>query len=514
MWDQTIEHTVDQRSRSIPPVLVRTTASRAEGKPAAPSNWRVAATGMERAVLTEALSIIRGAQQVVVFSSFLLSDGEIQRALLEAADRGCRVYGLIAAEAKLDRDVSDEDDFEAKTTESHKQMLNAFAGRMLIRSSPSFHAKCVLGDPATASARGILLTANLTTEALTRNEELAVRLNAIETREVFEQLRYAIWEIAERELVGKGQLDRVKPLGEVPLPQPAQRVVATMGGCCQIRDTVMEMISAARRGITVSSFGWDADHPVVVALCKRAGEGVPVTVLARYRAASTPALLKLRKAGAEVFCFSWLHAKALVCDDQAMVMSANLQKHGLDEGFELGVRLSGPDAEALLGLLQTWTEHSQWRLEMPATLGGVSGEIVPLPSNAVPRKPEPTIRIKAIETVDLDAVTAKSADRLEEAKLSEAKLRQEVDRRGLTWAQQVVLRYALRAPRVPNTAKREERVKGPKGGDMSVAEGPRVYRLPDGSRALGVGTPEEAKAARKVGEGLGIKIILVEERAP
>ncbi len=513
MWDQTIEHTVDQRARPVPPVLVRANASRSDARPTAPSNWRVAATGLDRAVLTEALSLIRAAQQVVVFSSFLLSDGDIQRALIEAAARGCRIYGLISAEAKLDRDVSDEDDFEAKTTESHKQMLNEFAGRVLIRSSPSFHAKCVLADPATASARGLLLTANLTTEALTRNEELAVRLSPTETREMFEQLRYAIWEVAERELVGKGQLDRVKPLGEVSLPSPAQHVIATMGGRCQIRDAMMEMIGAARGGITVSSFGWDVDHPVVAALCKRANEGVPVTVLARYRATSLPALLKLRKAGATVFCFTWLHAKALVCDDRAMVMSSNLQKHGLDDGFELGVRLTGPDSQALSGLLRAWTDQAPWQLEVPATLGAVSGEVVPLPSTSVPKKPEPTIRIKASETVNLDAVTAKSADRLDEAKPSEASLRQEVEKRGLTWAQQVVVRYSLRAPRVPSTAKREDRSKGSKGGEGPTTDGARVYRLTDGSKVIGVGTPDEVKAARAVAETLGIRNILVEELA-
>lgn len=513
MWDQAIEYTVDQRSRPVPPVLVRHIAPRADARPVALPNWRVAAAGADRAVLTEALSIIRGAQQVVVFSSFLLSDADIQRALIEAAARGCRVYGLVAAEAKLDRDVSDEDDFGTKTTDAHKQMLNEFAGRVLIRSAPAFHAKCVLADPATTSARGLLLTANLTTEALTRNEELAVRLSVTETREVFEHLRYANWEVAERELVGKGQLDRVEPLGEVPLPQPGQHIVATLGGRCQIRDAMLQMIGAAKRGITVSSFGWDVDHPIVNAICKRAGEGVPLTVLARYRAVSIPTLLKLRRAGARVFCFTWLHAKALVCDDRAMVMSANLQKHGLDDGFELGVRLSGEHSEALRELLQAWTDHSPWRLEVPGNLGSISGEVVPLPSNSVPKKPEPTIRIKPTEVVNLDAVTAKSADRLEEAQLSEAALRQEVERRGMAWVQEVVVRYSLRAPRVPSAAKREERSKGSKDADELVAGRPPVYRLTDGSKAIGAATPEEAKALRPVAESLGIKTILAEERA-
>jgi len=510
MWDQTIETTIDQRGRPVPPVLVRASTTTSAPSPPATNGWRIAATGPNRTVLTEAIAIIRAAKQVVVFSSFLLSDGEVQKALVEASSRGCRVYGLIAAEAKLDRDVSDEDEFEAKTTESHKRMLNDFAGRMLIRSSPSFHAKCVLADPATDGARGLLLTANLTSEALTRNEELAVRLGVVETRELFDQLRYATWEVAERELVGKGQLDRVKPLGEVALPPPARHVLATMGGRCQIRDTMIEMIGAARQGIVVSSFGWDADHPVVAALCKRASEGLSVTVLARYRATALPALLKLRKAGATVFCFTWLHAKALVCDDQALVMSANLQKHGLDEGFELGVRLTGGDSEALLAVLRAWSDQAPWRLEIPATLGNVSGEIVPLTPAAIPKKPEPTIRIKTTDTVTLDAVTAKSADRLDEAKLSEANLRQEAEKRGLTWVHEVVVKYSLRAPRVPASAKLEDRTKGPKENRADAPEGPRVYRLSDGSEAVGVGTPADAKAARVMAESLGIKTILAE----
>lgn len=114
-----------------------------------------------------------------------------------------------------------------------------------------------------------------------------------------------------------------------------------------------------------------------------------------------------------------------------LVMSSNLQKHGLDDGFELGVRLASTDSQTLAGLLRAWSDHAPWRLEVPASLGDLSGEIVPLPSASIPRKPDPTIRIKATETVNLDAVTAKSADRLDEAKLSEANLRQEVERRKL-----------------------------------------------------------------------------------
>jgi len=514
MWDQSVEVILDQRQRSIPPILVKQLTSAAPTSGTVSLAWRVAATGRDRAVLTEVLSLVRSAKQVVVFSSFLLSEAEIQRELLAAASRGCRVYGLISAEARLDRDTSDEDEFDARVTDAHKRMLDEFAGRMVIRSSPAFHAKCVLVDPGAESVRGLLLTANLTTEALTRNEELAVRLNAVESRALFAQLRFAIWELAERELVGKGQLDRMKPLGEVVLPPADVAIQTTMGGRCQIRDSMLAMIAAAHRQIVVSSYGWDADHAVVEALCKRASEGVAVTVLARYRPTSVPTLLKLRRAGATVLCLLWLHAKALVCDDESMVMSANLQRHGLDDGFELGVRLSGPDTTALQRVLEQWIAAAPWRVEAPARLGDLTGEVVPLGPSSPPRRLDTATTIKSTATVTLDAVTAKAADRLNEAKLPEATLRQEAEKRGLTWVHEVRFQYEVRAPRLPAKAKPETPSKAGAGAAGTATTDVSVYRLPDGSRAVGIASPDHAKAARTLAESLGINAILAMEATP
>lgn len=513
MWDQSVETVLDQRQRSVPPVMVRQVAQGGNVGSLRGADWKVYPTGRDRIVLDEVINLLRAATHVVVFSSFLLSDMEIQRELLAAASRGCRVYGMISAEAKLDRDLSDEDDFDAKTADAHKRMLDEFAGRMIIRSSPSFHAKCVLIDPGTDRARGLILTANLTTEALTRNEELAVRLNATESRALFLQLRHAIWELAERELIGKGQVDRVKPLGEVPLPPVDPVIHTTMGGRCHIRDTMLTMIAGARRAIVVSSYGWDADHPVVAALCERALSGVPVTALARYRSVSMVGLLKLRRAGAKVLCLPWLHAKALVCDDESLVMSANLQRHGLDDGVELGIRLSASDTRVLLKVLEQWTASSQWRLEAPAALGDISGDIVPL-GPSLPKGLDSTVTIKTNVAVSIDDVTAESADRLELARLDEAALRRESEKRGLTWAHSIQFRYKVRAPRLPSNAKSEQPAKGDAADKQKDNSKPKVFRLSDGSRVVGMLTPDDARAARALAESLGIKRVLAMEAAP
>ena len=60
--------------------------------------------------------------------------------------------------------------------EQHQDMLNRLGGFALFRSAPHFHAKFVLSDPGKRDGAGLLLTANLTKEALERNQELAVEL--------------------------------------------------------------------------------------------------------------------------------------------------------------------------------------------------------------------------------------------------------------------------------------------------------------------------------------------------
>jgi len=508
LWPKPVEAVLDQRQEQVPPVLVPLSAELRNEKRADRRGGRVLPTGPDCVVLDEVLDILRSAREVVVFSSFLLSDAEIQREVLAAAKRGCRVYGLISVEAKLDHQVRDDDDFDAKTVEAHKRMLDEFAGRVFLRSSRSFHAKCVLSDPRSDHSRGVLLTANLTTEALTRNEELAILLSPDECRSVLEHIRLAMWELSERELVDKGAILPVKPLDEVSLPPEHKAVLATMPERCQIRDCALQMIGAARRRILVASFGWDTDHPVIDALCKRAAAGVEVTVLARYRRGKMDALTKLRRAGAHVLCFRWLHAKALITDDDAIVMSANLQHHGLDDSFELGVRLSRSDTLGLVVVLESWTQCAEWQLECPASLGGVLGKVVTLERGSSPRGPDSTITIEPRVEIALEDRIAESADRLDDARLTNEELRREASKRGPIWAHQILFRYTIQPPSLPPKAKLEKRQSRSDGEGVSNDSGPRVYRLPDGSRCVGIATPEQARDGRALADSLGIKRVL------
>ena len=353
--------------------------------------------------------LLVSAGQKVVVSSFLLADRDVEAAILEAAKNGVRVFVMIASEARLEREPGDGE-FERRVFDEHRDMLRRLGGYVLFRSAPNFHAKLVLVDPGERPA-GVLLTANLTREALRRNEELAVVLRPEEVKEATELVRWAMWEDAEYELVEPGNFRAVKPLGSVGHPAPLPHVLATTSSATQLRTEAVDLIDSASAELIVASFGWAADHPVFERLCARARQGLSLTVLARTRPRSMPALVALAEAGARVLGFKWLHAKALWADSgRGLLMSANLEQDGLDAGFELGVRLEGERAEELRMRLERWSSQAAWELRPAPALGEVAGDVRVWHENQLLERD-----VKPLLQVDLGSVTAASALRSEGA---------------------------------------------------------------------------------------------------
>lgn len=262
---------------------------------------------------------------MVVVSSFLLAERRLEECLFTAAQRGVRVYLLLACETRLDKVYRPDDDFGNECLDDHIRMLNRLAGWALIRSAPFFHAKTVLVD-AHLNGRGFLSTANLTTEALTRNEELVVELTRPEINQVLAMLRWALWESARHEMTGPIRFEAVKPLGEIPIPPANQDVRALLDAQDSLTGALLQLIGESKVSLVISSYGWDEHHPVVKALCERSESGLQVTVLARVRDKAMPALLALRRARARVLGFEWLHAKAVWSDTgDGMILTANLE---------------------------------------------------------------------------------------------------------------------------------------------------------------------------------------------
>lgn len=498
-WQKAYVEVIDQRQCELPPTWASTQAT---ALPRGERGRAVFESGRNREMANAIVSLLSQAREKVVISSFLLADKAVEDAIYQAATGGVRIYVLLASEARLGREEV-EGEFDKRVLEQHKAMLIRLGGHALFRSAPSFHAKVVVVDPDTRPA-GILLTANLTSEALERNEELAVTLTATEAVEVTGYLKWAMWESAEHELIDPNdRFKATRPLGKVTHPEDGAAVVATTAATNRVRAEALRLIDSARSRIVVSSFGWDEDHEVVQRLCTRAREGLDVTVLARVRPSSMQALLALARAGATVLGFRWLHAKAVWADSgQALVMSANLQRDGLDHGFELGVRLSDGRAEEVLERLEGWRRAAAWRLDPKPRLGALSGAVMLWQRGQLVEA-----EVKASIDVDLGAVTAASAASLEAPRpaLSE---NGELPR----LAHELRCTWRVVAPTLASKAKEWRRPAEGKDQPPSSYV-PPVYREPSGRLVVAVRSPDELEQARAVMTEVGAAAIVLAEGA-
>lgn len=334
-----ITETIDQTAQVLPNCWV----ARSLGAQSPILNSKetlVLPSGKSGVLRKHILELIDGATEMLALCSFLLADSEIENTLLDAADRGVRVYMMIASEARLDN--SGDDEFTRSCVHQHKDMLKKMGGKALIHTASHFHAKFIISDPKLQSRKGILLTANLTQEAIERNEELGVVLTENEIQDLSRIFKFGFWELSEHQMMDSERFQSFKPLNAVEYPSEIKKIPTTNAHSHSLKDHCLNVIQRAKKEIVVSSFGWDLGHEVVNQLCQRSRDGIQVRVLARMRESAMPALVALVNAGAQVYGFKWLHAKALWNDSgEALVMSANMQKDGLDQGFETGVVISG-----------------------------------------------------------------------------------------------------------------------------------------------------------------------------
>ena len=356
-----------------------------------------------------------------------------------------------------------------------------------------------------------------------------MELTPNEVEEAVALVRWGLWENAEHELVDPPNFRAVKPLGCIAHPTPAPHVLATTAFATQLREEALDLIDGASRKLVVTSFGWETGHPVIERLCARARQGVSLTVLARVRPRAMPALVALAEAGARVLGFKWLHAKALWADSgRALVMSANLEKHGLDGGFELGVRLGGERAEELRTRLERWSSHAAWELHPAPGLGEVAGavrvwheeKLVEL--EVMPRRP-----------VDLGVFTATSADGLTAPEEPETPRPDRFPRPDYA-AHELECRWLVQPPRLHPEAKEVMRTDTPlqraiDAGVIRVVESrkkeasppsagkqakptpyePPVFKEPGGRRVVAVQSAEEIPAARRIMKEVGAAAIVV-----
>jgi len=454
------------------------------------------------------------AREVVMVASFLLADEDLAAALLRAVDRGVRVYALTSTEAKLAQLPREDSEFDARMIAEHKALLDRLAGRVLLRSAGHFHAKFLVADPKT-HPKGFVSTANFN-RALLDSVELGVELNRKASQALAAWFSWVFWTEAERELVEKGRLAAVKRPPATPrLPTDLATIVPTTKSHHLLGDAALRLIEGAERQLVVASYSLGADHPSVDALIARARAGVEVTVLTRPRPAVLAAVLRLAEAGVTVLAHDKLHAKAIHSDAGALIMTANLETHGLDAGFETGVLLSGrptargTQASALKAILDAWIATFPWRFAPAVRPEEHLGEVW------LADKGARDTRVEVVETIDvkLRSIIAKDALDLDAAP-SPKNFRRPRDSAKIP--RRVLYSWKVEPPRLPAKAVPEERTEtreeaGKDGKTkqvkVKIPYNPPVYRVGK-IRYVLLREPRDVEPARKLAAKLRATVVV------
>lgn len=468
------EQTVDLTSQPLGAGWLRRHATRAESREfVADGVWRTGPQGVFRQVLANALD---SAAEVALLSSFLLADARLAEAMLRAAKRGVRVYAVTASEQRIGKVVRDDETFEQLMSDQHKKLLESLAGKVLLRSAEHIHAKFLVVDPQSPTrARAWLSTANFN-KALEDSIDLGVQLDASGTNALAACFHWAFWCEAERELRGERRLIEIRPSHPAAPLRPADdAVLVTLRDGTRLRDRVVALINDARHEIIAASYGLAADHIAVRALVDASKRGVRVTFLTRPRRAVAAGVTALASAGVSVVAHDKLHAKALAVDGQVLVMSANLEAHGLDRDFEVGAVVSGSVGRGVEETLREWANAFPWVFRADATRGEHVGDFCPLESGLR----DGVMRVTKSHVQNLSAVVASDALALDDAPRAHTQCAGSTRR---TAAANHV-RVGRRRPELAQ------------GGDRASARG-RTRRLGPGRKTEAAGRAHTARATR------------------
>ncbi|KHO64386.1 hypothetical protein PT85_13785 [Pseudomonas flexibilis] len=391
--------------------------------------------------------------------------------------------------------------------EQHKTLLARLAGKVLLRSAEHIHAKFLVIDAHRQNAaRAWLSTANFN-KALQDSIELGVQLEQDGAQALAECFHWAFWCEAQRELRSANRLVEIKAPPAMPRRPVHGQVVATLQGSNELREAVIAMIHGAQREVLVSSYGLNADHAVLGELVRAAERGVRVCVLTRPRPAVAAGAKKLAGAGIQVLAHDKLHAKALVVDGEAMVMTANFDAIGLDIGFEVGAKLPALSAAAVEQTLREWIDTFPWIYRADACRGEHLGDFCPANKGlrdgvmcVVEHRDKVLPDVEASDALSLDSAPAPQTPIADTAG---------------ELVQRLTLHWKVKAPRLPAGAteyKRlveHDRVRDGKQVKerMQVPFDPPAYQH-KGLKYVVIRRSEELEQARSTAAQLGARLVL------
>lgn len=326
-------------------------------------NLAVLESGPSRIFFNKILEAINAAREVICLQSFLIQDSPIIDALVKAVQqRHVRVFVLSSAEARLKESIITEEDF---IKDAYINMLGTkFKNNFVHRVAENFHAKYILIDPA-SSKKGFMCTGNFTDNGFFKSPELAIELTRAQFDELYKVFVYHFWEHSTQEQTGEQEFKVVKPAGRFTAPQLNEILLMSPNKQINTLDLALtKAVEEAKESITISTYILDKNIDLVKTLISKAQQKIAVTVFCRSIEWLYNEHLKLLKqAGIQIIMHPFMHGKSLLTDGKSgFIFTANLIEKGLKEGFEVGVKLTTEQTQALAEIQQSWFRTFPFKL--------------------------------------------------------------------------------------------------------------------------------------------------------
>lgn len=467
---------------------------------------RVMTSGTSGTLKKRIIQLIDSARNQICACSFLLADAAIENALLQAEQRGVRVYLLTSAEVKLKTSENEDWGRDDEIRELHKKMLTKLAGNVYLRSSGHFHAKYLVAD----KNQGVMTTCNFTTKALMENPEIGIELNAKECEQVWKLFQHQFWEGSEKEMLRQGTLDGVHPEGRFPEHNPTDSVRCShpSGSKSSILEECLSMIDSAQHSITITSYGW-GNKEISKALKKRLNDGLEICVIGRNHRGGkhTDYLQEFKESGCSVYGLPLIHAKSVLIDPgtpsaSGLVMSANFDEISMKTSHELGICLNETDSNRLATIIEDWKQASLLMIEKK-NFDSIEGRLSVFTEGDGWRD----MTIENHTVTEYGVLEARSVDQVDQAK---PKFQ---DKNGIV-SRIHEHRWTVEVPRLPENATEEKWLKPPifENDKLKSAGVPHefpVFVLKNGQRVIAVDSIEQSNDAKEYKDKAKVKQIVI-----
>lgn len=288
-------------------------------------------------------NLIINAKETIFICSFLINDNDIVTHLIEKALKGVNIYILTASEAVINK--SNNEDYTRH--DEHVALLKNLSSeyRILVRTG-NIHAKFIIIDAHIAS-KGLLSTSNFNKEPLSRDGEVGIMLDKIRAKNLANLFIKTFWEKSENELARDGKSLNNVTSKETAIELDDSNTLFTFDDeYNSIKENVIKYIINAQKRIYITSFNYNYKD-IEAVLLDKARHGLDIQIIGRQRKILNSNLYKILKDYENVIFYihGEIHAKLLICDNSALLLTANFEEKGIDTGVEVGVEISSLEAK-------------------------------------------------------------------------------------------------------------------------------------------------------------------------